>query len=261
MRAAISAAAIKAVVGNPASGVYWLKSQYIDNGRPFQIYCDFTVDGGIGYAIYYNNYFDESDGGSSGYAAGPSRASMQSTAITGTPGYSNEYNIYPYLMPGGYNNGAGATRMMMYVRTNTGVSSRGICGSSNWKWLRIDQLSPLSMRDIWATVMTNNSYQGTFLMNGSNGVRAYAANSIQIEGSHGNSGGVSQWNIGNNSNSSVVFEYKPDTSAVSGGYTDPNHYWMIDNGDGAAATYFRANTEYGAGGQAFIVRWGGIGLY
>jgi hypothetical protein len=261
-RANISAAAIKAVVPSVASGVYWIKSSGINSNTPFQVYCDYTLDGGIGYAMYFQQYFDSNQdpGTSAGYEAGPTHTSMQSTGVSGTPGYANEFNIYPYLMPAQYNNGSGASRMIIMNRTNGSGSSAGGITSSTYKAVKMTGLSVNAMRDIWTTNPSTNQYSGTFNTTGNTGSFGNSG-TFWIIDNHGSSGGVQQWANGQgNSNSNLIFEYKPNSQQVNGSLTDPNHYWMVGNGQGGDS-YFRAHPEYGAGSQTFLIRWGAILVY
>jgi hypothetical protein len=262
-RANTSAAAIKSVNSGVASGVYWIKSTGINSNTPFQVYCDYTLDGGIGYAMYFQQYFDSNQdpGTASGFEAGPSHSAMQSTGITGTAGYANEFNVYPYLMPNQYNNGAGASRMICFNRTNGSGSSAGGITSSTYKAVRLLGLSPTAMRDIWATNPSTGAYSGTWNTTGNSGTYGGSGN-FQIINNHGSGGGVQQWSSGGvgNVNTNIVFEYKQDSQQINGGYTDPNHYWMVGNGDGNS-NYYRDAPEYGAGTQTFKIRWGGVLIY
>lgn len=91
--------------------------------------------------------------------------------------------------------------------------------------------------------------------------RTGGSGTVYIAGSHGSGAGVYQWVANNpgNVNTNLVFEYKPIGYSEDSSRTDPNHYWLIGNGD-AADTYFRANGEYGASG-VLQIRWGGIAIY
>ena len=100
-----SAKAIKAAVGNPTSGVYWLQVANVNGGNPFQCYCDFTMNGGIGYAIIFNQYF-------TGPETGPSHANFASSTVT-TAGFDTEYQIAPSLMLANY----GMTKLAVFART------------------------------------------------------------------------------------------------------------------------------------------------
>ena len=63
---ASSAKSIKAIVGNPSSGVYWLQVANVNSGNPFECYCDFTIDKNYIlaykvnskkiYKLYFNNW-------------------------------------------------------------------------------------------------------------------------------------------------------------------------------------------------------------
>ena len=253
---AISAAAIKAVNPDVQSGVYWLHSNGINSGTPFQCYCDFTMDGGIGYAIYFQQYFDSTDdGGSAGYEYGPTFAAMSSSGVTGTTGYGNEFNVYPNLMPTQYNNGAGASRMIVFNRSNSGTSAGGIQGATNYKWTRISGITAANMRDIWKATPTQAQYTVSFVSAGNAG-RNSGSGTGYILGAHEPTNGPHQWvaNASSNVNDYLIFEYKPFANV-----NDPNHYWMVETGV-AGATYFRANAEYGASG-VFQLRYGGIAIY
>jgi hypothetical protein len=255
-RAATSAANIKSVVGSPESGVYWLRSTGINSNTPFQVYCDFTLDGGIGYAVYFQELFESTnDGGSDGYEFGPTHSEMQSTSYTGTAGWTNEFFVHPYLFPIQYNNGSGASRMIVYNKTTTGGSSAGGITSTTYKAVRFTGLSGTNMRDIWAGHPSVGQYTPAYETTGNSG-RTSGSGTAYILGSHGTSGGVSQWVSGGtgNVNNFLVFEYKPNAGS------DPNHYWMVDTGQNGSI-YFRENNEYGPGGATFRNRYGGIAVF
>jgi hypothetical protein len=255
-KANISAAAIKAINPSVTSGVYWIRSTGINSNTPFQVYCDFTLDGGIGYAVYYQELHDSTnDGGDSGYEFGPTHSEMQSTGYSGTAGWTNEYFAHPYLFPIQYNNGAGASRMIIYNKTTGGGSSAGGITSTTYKSTRLTGLNGTNMRDIWAGHPGVGQYTPAYVTTGNSG-RTSGSGTCFILGSHGTSGGVSQWVSGGsgNVNNFLVFEYKPNPGP------DPNHYWMVDTGQDGS-TYFRANGEYGTGGATFRSRYVGIALF
>lgn len=258
--AATSAAAIKSIVGSPSSGVYWLKSSGINSGTPYQIYCDFTMDGGIGYAIYMNKDFNTNDpnassGTSNGMERGPTWSEMTNSSFQGTAGYTSEYIAYSSMYPQQYNNGSGASRVIIGNRTNTGSSSGGI-HSATYKYIRLTGLTPTQMYQLWDNYPGQYDYAPSFQAFGNTGTRDTGSGTCYIQGAHGSSGGVVQWvaNSYNNVNDYLVFEYKPEIG------TDPNHYWMVDNGQ-SGATYFRANSLYGTGGTFGPRRYGFIAVY
>jgi hypothetical protein len=254
-RAATSAAAIKSLVGSPESGTYWLKSSGINSNTPFQVYCDFSLDGGIGYAIYYQELHNSSDdGGNAGFEYGPTHSEMQSTGFSGTAGWRSEYFAHPYLFPLQYNNGSGASRMIVFNITTSGGSSTGGITSTTYKAVRFTGLSGTNMRDIWAGHPSVGQYTPSYVTTSNTG-RTSGSGTCYILGSHGTSGGVSQWVSGGtgNVNNFLVFEYKPNAGS------DPNHYWMVDTGQDGSS-YFRANNEYATSGT-FNQRYAGIAVF
>lgn len=262
-----SAAYIKSVNPTAVSGVYWLYSSQINGGNPFQCYCDFTIDGGIGYAVYFQKYFESADlSNGSGFEHGPSFTEMSANTTTGTASYNTEYNLYPNLMPTAYNNGAGASRMIVFNRTNSGYSEGGIV-SSTYKYFRMSNISASNMTAIWKGFASAGQYTASFVVHGNTGDYGNSG-TVYIQSGHGSSGGVYQWtSVSGAVNSYVVFEYKPVGQSENSAYTDPNHYWMVDNGVSGSA-YFRFNPEYGnlatqpnAASGTFGIRWGGIAIY
>jgi hypothetical protein len=152
--------------------------------------------------------------------------------------------------------------MIIFNRTNGSGSSAGGITSSTYKALRFTSLSTTGMRDIWATNPSTNQYSTAWNTYGNTGSYGGSGTAYIID-NHGSSGGVQQWGNGTGqSNNNIVFEYKPDSQQVNGGYSDPNHYWMVANGENTGGnSYYRAHPEYGSGSQTFLIRWGGILLY
>ena len=235
--AAASAKAIKQVVGNPTSGVYWLQVANVNGGNPFQCYCDFTMDGGVGYAIIVNQYF-------AGAQTGPSHANFASTTI-GTAGFETGYVVSPSAMLANY----GLTKLAVFARTG-GVTTGGITGSTYYNWVSFTGPSTTQFNNIFTNGYGTNQFTGTFNSSDGNTGTAYFPNS------HGNTGGVTQITTnGGTVNNYTLYEYNAN------GGTDPNHFWMVLNGrDGD--TYWVTNTRYGSSsGNVMYNRWGGVALY
>ena len=235
--AASSAKSIKAIVGNPSSGVYWLQVANVNSGNPFQCYCDFTMDGGIGYAIIFNQYFE-------GAESGPSHASFGSSTIS-TAGFDTEYQIAPTAMISNY----GLTKLAVFARTG-GSSSNGITGASYFNWVAFTGPSTTQYNNIFTNGYNTNQFTGTFNSSDGNTGTAYFPNS------HGNTGGVTQISTnGGTVNDYILYEYKQGTG------TDPNHYWMVANGR-SGDVYWVTNGRYGnSSGNVMYNRWGGVALY
>ena len=234
--AAASAKAIKQVVGNPTSGVYWLQVPNVNGGNPFQCYCDFTMDGGIGYAIIFNQYFE-------GAESGPAHASFASSTIT-TAGFDSEYQVAPTAMVSNY----GLTKLAVFARTG-GVASGGITGATYYNWAAFTGPTTTQFNNIFTNGYNGNQFTGTFNSSDGNTGTAYFPNG------HGNTGGVTQITNGDIVNNYIIYEYK------QGGGTDPNHFWMVANGRNGD-TYWVNNNRYGSGsGNVMYNRWGGVALY
>jgi hypothetical protein len=235
--AASSAKSIKAIVGNPSSGVYWLQVANVNSGNPFQCYCDFTMDGGIGYAIIFNQYF-------TGAETGPSHANFGSSTIS-TAGFDTEYQISPTAMVTNY----GLTKLAVFARTG-GSSSNGIAGASYFNWVAFTGPTTTQFNNIFTNGYGSNQFTGTFNSSDGNTGTAYFPNS------HGNTGGVTQISTnGGAVNDYILYEYNAN------GGTDPNHFWMVLNGR-SGDTYWVVNTRYGSSsGNVMYNRWGGVALY
>ena len=235
--AAASAKAIKQVVGNPTSGVYWLQVANVNGGNPFQCYCDFTMDGGVGYAIIVNQYFP-------GSTTGPSHANFASTTI-GTAGFETGYVVSPSAMLANY----GMTKLAVFARTG-GVTAGGITGSTYYNWVSFTGPTTTQFNNIFTNGYASYQFTGTFNSASGNSGTAY------FPSSHGNSGGVTQITTGANTvNTNILYEYNAN------GGTDPNHFWMV--GDGLVGdVYFITNNRYGSSsGNVMYNRWGGVALY
>lgn len=235
--AASSAKSIKSIVGNPSSGVYWLQVANVNSGNPFQCYCDFTMDGGVGYAIIYNQYF-------TGAETGPSHADFGTSTVS-TAGFDTEYQINPTAMISNY----GLTKLAVFARTG-GSSSNGITGASYFNWVAFTGPTTTQYNLIFTNSYNSNQFTGTFNSSDGNTGTAYFPNS------HGNTGGVTQISTnGGTVNNYILYEYKQGTG------TDPNHFWMVLNGrDGD--TYWVVNNRYGSSsGNVMYNRWGGVALY
>jgi hypothetical protein len=234
--AAASAKAIKQVVGNPTSGVYWLQVPNVNGGNPFQCYCDFTMDGGIGYAIIFNQYFE-------GAETGPSHASFGATTIS-TAGFDTEYQINPTAMISNY----GITKLAVFARTG-GTAVGGITGASYFNWVAFSGPTTTQYNLIFTNGYNDTQFTGTFNSSDGNTGTAYFPNS------HGNTGGVTQITNGTTVNDNILYEYK------QGAGTDPNHFWMVGNGR-TGDVYWVVNNRYGSGtGNVMYNRWGGVALY
>ena len=235
--AASSAKSIKAIVGNPTSGVYWLQVANVNSGNPFQCYCDFTMDGGIGYAIIYNQYF-------TGAETGPSHADFGASTIS-TAGFDSEYQINPTAMISNY----GLTKLAVFARTG-GSSSNGITGASYFNWVAFTGPTTTQYNLIFTNSYNSNQFTGTFNSSDGNTGTAYFPNS------HGNTGGVTQISTnGGTVNDYILYEYKQGTG------TDPNHFWMVANGR-SGDVYWVTNNRYGSSsGNVMYNRYGGVALY
>ena len=235
--AAASAKAIKQVVGNPTSGVYWLQVANVNGGNPFQCYCDFTMDGGVGYAIIVNQYF-------AGAQTGPSHANFASTTI-GTAGFETGYVVSPSAMLANY----GLTKLAVFARTG-GVTTGGITGSTYYNWVSFTGPTTTQFNNIFTNGYGTNQFTGTFNSSDGNTGTAYFPNT------HGNTGGVTQISAnGGTVNDYIVYEYNAN------GGTDPNHFWMVLNGR-SGDTYWVNNTRYGSSsGNVMYNRWGGVAIY
>ena len=234
---ASSAKSIKAIVGNPSSGVYWLQVANVNSGNPFECYCDFTIDGGIGYAIIFNQYF-------TGAETGPSHANFASSTVQ-TAGWDTEYRVSPTAMVTNY----GLTKLAVFARTG-GSSSGGITGSTYYNWVAFTGPTTTQFNNIFNNSYNSNQFTGTFNSSDGNTGTAYFPNS------HGNTGGVTQISTnGGTVNNYILYEYK------QGDGTDPNHFWMVLNGrDGD--TYWVVNNRYGSNsGNVMYNRYGGVALY
>eukprot|EP00047_Mylnosiga_fluctuans_P014769 m.41039 g.41039 ORF g.41039 m.41039 type:complete len:767 (-) comp5648_c0_seq1:68-2368(-) len=238
-----SCAALKA--SNPIiqSGAYQLQINGINGNSPVQIFCDFSLDGGIGYAIIFNNYF-------AGYQPGPSPTTMSATTVSGTVSLLSNFAIAPGSIFAAYN--GGATRMITYATINQ-TNSGGVQSGSTARWVR-HMMAASTMVQCW------NGNSNTAFTSGISWLAWPSMNTgsnEQILGSHGTTGGVYQWALNTNVNQYTTFEYCP----VQG--TDPNHYWYVGDGS-ATSSYFRDNSLYGAastGTGVLFNRWGGIAIY
>jgi hypothetical protein len=240
--AAYSAAAIKAVVGNPSSGLYYLQVSGVNGGSPFQCWCDFTINGGIGYAIISNTLF-------TGSQEGPSWASFSQTTITGTADKFQNYSIAPTTMMANYNNGGGITKLAVFATRNDGSTAGGIQSSSTYRWVAFTGPSVAQFQSIWTNGYGSNQFTGSFVTADGNTGTAYFPNN------HGSSGGVTQVSNGTTINDNLLYEYKPN------GGSDPNHFWEVHNGR-SGDNYFVANGLYGSSsGNTLYTRWGGVAIY
>jgi hypothetical protein len=235
--AASSAKAIKAAVGNPTSGVYWLQIPNVNGGNAFQCYCDFTMNGGIGYAIIVNQYF-------TGPETGPSHANFASSTI-GTAGYDTEYIISPSAMLANY----GVTKLAVFARVG-GSSSGGIANATYTNWVAFSGPTSTQYNTIFTQGFGSTQFTGSFVSADGNTGTAYFPNS------HGNTGGVTQITTnGGTVNDYLLYEYNAN------GGSDPNHFWMVLNGR-SGDTYWAGNTRYGSSsGNVMYNRWGGVALY
>jgi hypothetical protein len=235
--AASSAKSIKAIVGNPSSGVYWLQVANVNSGNPFQCYCDFTMDGGVGYAIIFNQYF-------TGAETGPSHADFGASTVS-TAGFDTEYQINPTAMITNY----GITKLAVFARTG-GSSSNGITGATYFNWVAFTGPTTTQFNNIFTNSYNTNQFTGTFNSSDGNTGTAYFPNS------HGNTGGVTQISTnGGTVNDYILYEYKQGTG------TDPNHFWMVLNGR-SGDTYWVVNNRYGSSsGNVMYNRYGGVALY
>lgn len=235
--AASSAKSIKAIVGNPSSGVYWLQVANVNSGNPFQCYCDFTMDGGVGYAIIFNQYF-------TGAETGPSHADFGASTVS-TAGFDTEYQINPTAMITNY----GLTKLAVFARTG-GSSSNGITGATYFNWVSFTGPTTTQFNNIFTNSYNTNQFTGTFNSSDGNTGTAYFPNS------HGNTGGVTQISTnGGAVNDYILYEYKQGTG------TDPNHFWMVANGR-SGDVYWVTNNRYGSSsGNVMYNRYGGVALY
>ena len=241
---AASAAAIKADSGGGApSGMYWITVSGVNGGSPIEVYCDFTMDGGIGYAIFWQQYF-------TGYENGPTQTEMNAASISGTSGYSNEFRLSPAEFVNNYN--GGASRLAMYAHTGGGSSNSGITGANNARWVRFSSPSNGTLKTWACDNFSSATNTANFLTWNGNSGTAYHSSG------HSNGGGVNQISSAATVNANLLFECKWDPSG-----SDPNHYYMIDGGQ-SSDPYFRINAEYGNSNNnngTLYNRWGGFGVH
>lgn len=219
------------------SGLYTLFIPGVNNDEPFTGYCDFTMDDGIGYLVVFNRYFG-------GYEAGPSTSEMATTNVPDVgDGVSSEYILSISNIFSSYNDGAGASRMIVYA---TSGHSTGIESASTYRWVRFD-MDTDQMTRCW------NGDTGT--RSGFNFVTSDGhTGSSNILSGHGTGGCVYQWSAnGGEVNNYLTFEYCPSQGS------DPNHYWQVGTGQ-SGSTYYRVDSMYGSSG-ALYNRWGGIAIY
>ena len=211
-------------------------------------------------------------GSGAGFVAGPNFVTMSAATTTGTIAYNSDYAVFPGVFPTGYNNGAGATKMLVFAKDKGGLSDFGITSSSTFVYSVLSGLSATSMQNIWKSSPAVAAYSCTFFTRASNNLRGSSgfSGTVYILGNHGSSSGVHQWVAGasSNVNTNLVFEYKPQSQTENGAYTDPNHYWMVDSGESSACNNFRGNNQYGngvSGSSAATgvlgVRYGGIAVF
>ena len=131
-----SCAALKLLNPSIASGVYSLTIPGFNSGNAFNVYCDFTMDGGLGYAIVFNRRFVT-------YQAGPSAAEMTATGFSGTPGIANDFSLAPTSIFAAY----GATRMAVYATIGQS-SAGGVQSGSTYRWVRFI-MSATQMVNCW----------------------------------------------------------------------------------------------------------------
>jgi hypothetical protein len=233
--AASSAAAIKVVNPNVTNGIYWLLVPNVNSGVPFQCYCDFVIDGGIGYAMIVNQYFTANE-------EGPSFTTM-AAGNSGAAAYDSEYSVSPNAMLANY----GVTKLAVFARTNNGSSAGGIQSASTYRWVRFSGPTSTQYTNIFNNKYDTNQFTGSFLTADGNTGTAYFPNS------HTGTGGVTQVTNGATVNDNILYEYKPQ------GGTDPNHYWVVAHGR-TGDTYWGTNPLYQSSG-ALVNRWGGILIY
>jgi hypothetical protein len=194
------------------------------------------MDGGVGYAIIFNQYF-------TGAETGPSNTSFASSSIT-TAGWDTEYQIDPTAMISNY----GITKLAVFARTG-GNAAGGITGASYFNWVAFTGPTTTQYNLIFTNKYNSNQFTGTFNSSDGNTGTAYFPNS------HGSAGGVMQITNGTTVNDNILYEYNPD------GGTDPNHFWMVANGR-VGDVYWVVNNRYGSStGNVMYNRWGGVAIY
>ena len=238
-KAGASCAGIKLLVASVTSGVKWLIVASVNNGAAFQIWCDYTINGGLGYAIVYNNLFV-------GSQAGPASSLFGTTTLSGTADKFNVYLVSPNQMFNNYN--SGITQLAVFCTTNDGTTVGGIQSSSTYRWVSFSGVTPAQYINIWSTSYSSNQFTGNFVANNGNSGTAYFPNA------HGNSGGVTQISTnGGAINNYILYEYNAN------GGTDPNHFFEVLNG-GSGDLYFVANPLY-SGSNVLSTRWCGVAVY
>jgi len=218
--------------------VYSLTIPGFNSGNAFNVYCDFTMDGGLGYAIVFNRRFVT-------YQAGPSAAEMTATGFSGTPGIANDFSLAPTTIFAAY----GATRMAVYATIGQS-SAGGVQSGSTYRWVRFI-MSATQMVNCWNGNQAQPFSSGIQWLAAPSGTTGSNAN---ILGAHGPGDGVFQWNEGANINTNTLFEYCPTQRG------DPNHYWLVGDGTGASS-YYRAMTSLYADSGSLSTRYGGIAIY
>jgi hypothetical protein len=194
------------------------------------------MDGGIGYAIIYNQYFE-------GPETGPSHANFGSSTIS-TAGFDTEYQISPTAMVSNY----GITKLAVFARTG-GSSGGGITGATHFNWVAFSGPTTTQYNTIFTQGFSSTQFTGTF--NSSDGNTGTA----HFPGGHPFEGGVTQITNGGTVNTNLLYEYK------QGSGTDPNHFWMVANGR-ANDQYWVVSSRYGSSsGNVMYNRWGGVALY
>ena len=230
--AAPSAAAVKAA-GSSASGVYWLQVAGVNAGLPFQAYCDFTIDGGIGYAIIANLFL-------TGGVPGPLQSAMNG-GISGVAGFSTTHYVAPQTMMLSY----GMSKIALVTRTNDGTSAGGLASASTCRWAAI--ASAGANFAAFFTSFTAPQFSGPY--NGSDGTNGTA----YLPNGYARSGGICQ--VGNSAttvNTGVVFEYMPGEVG-----SDANHSFSPLL---MAGGYFNNAALFSLGG-VLNARWCSIAVY
>ena len=223
--AAMSAASLK-LAGVNTSGVYWLQVPNVNAGAPFQCYCDFTIDSGIGFAVIANVYL-------SGNVYGPSQSTF-SGGMSGSADYASAHYLSPTTMLTNY----GTTRVAFITRTNSGTAAAGLTSASTCRWVSIAG-SGTNFSQFF-TNFTPTRFTGAFVASdGSSGTATVPDGHPQGEVCQISSAGAAV-------NGGVLFEFMPNAGI--------NHSFCVLTGG-----YYMNDAVFVSG--VLMNRWCAIAIY